>query len=71
MTRPTLEVLIEVYPFLAETFSVRRGWLLNAFTTGNPFFLTKFLGVRIGRGFRAVKGLVLRYGLEKPGMMLI
>ena len=30
----------------------------DAFTTGNPFFLTNLVGVNIGRGFGALKGLI-------------
>ena len=32
-------------------------WLLNPFTTGNPFLGTKLLGFGIGRGSGALKGL--------------
>ena len=39
-----------------EGFIFRR-FGVNAFTTGNPFLATKLLGISIGRGLGALKGL--------------
>ena len=43
--------------------------LLNAFTTGHPFWGTNLLEVSLGRGFGALKGVALYFGPNVSGRL--